>query len=163
MKKTKSGFTLVELLMVMGIMGILMGILFQVFGSILSMKLRSEATTSVAQDSRFAISRLTYDISRASDIILPLPGSSGSILSLQIQGLNYVYELDGDSITLAVDGGASAKITGIGSSISALEFTRFIDLGTKKIVQINATFLPSTILEGGAVVGRQLITTVATR
>jgi prepilin-type N-terminal cleavage/methylation domain-containing protein len=159
----KSGFTLVELLIVMGVMSILMVILFQVFGSILTMKLRSEATTAVAQDSRYLLTRLTYDISRASNITLPTALSSGSSLGLLIQGSTYLYELDGVTLTLSIDGAAAEAVTSIGSKITSLNFTHFADMGTKKSVQINLTIAPTIIQPGGITGERLLTTTVGTR
>jgi prepilin-type N-terminal cleavage/methylation domain-containing protein len=159
----KSGFTLVELLMVMGIMGLLMVILFQVFGAILDMKLRSEATTAVAQDSRYLISRLTYDISRSSDITLPLAGGSGNTLILVIDGVDYVYELNGTTLKLSVGGGASQALTGIGTKITSIVFTHFADIGNKKSVQIVLNIAPTTIQQGGTPGERTLTTTVVTR
>ena len=159
--KKKYGFTLVELLMVMGIMSILMIILFQVFGSILDLKLRSEATTYVAQDSRYLITRLTYDISRASDVTLPVELSSGSSLTLVIDGQNYVYSLDGNILKLSVGGGDNLALNGIGSKINTLTFTRFAN--TKRIVQISLGIVPTTVQSGGVTLSRQLTTTVATR
>ena len=161
--KNKHGFTLVELLLVMGIMSILMIILFQVFGSILDLKLRSEATTYVAQDSRYLITRLTYDISRASDVTLPVELSSGSSLTLVIDGQNYLYSLDDNILKLSVGGGDNLALNGIGSKINTLTFTRFANIGTKRIVQISLGIVPTTVQPGGVTLSRQLTTTVATR
>ncbi len=154
----KSGFTLVEMLMVMGIMSILVVILSQVFGSILTMKLRSEATTAVSQDSRYLLSRLYYDISRASDIT----STSGPTLTLTISGVSYVYALDNDTLTLAVGGGSPEALTSVGSRVTTLGFTR-TDLGLKKGVQIHLIITPVITLPGGADLSRELTTTVAIR
>lgn len=152
------GFTLVEMLMVMGIMSILVVILAEVFGSILTMKLRSEATTAVAQDSRYLLSRLYYDISRASDIT----STSGDSLSLVIDGVEHLYSLADSTLTLAVGGGSSQALSSIGSRVTGLTFTR-TDLGTKEAVHIQFTINPVIILPGGADLSRDLATTVALR
>ncbi len=159
MMKNKTGFTMVEMLMVMGIMSILVVILSQVFGAILTMKLRSQATTAVAQDGRYAISRLAYDVARASDIT----SGSGGTLRLLIGGTSYVYQREGTTLVLSVGGGASQALTSIGSQITALNFTHFADMGGKKSVQINLTIAASIIQSGGATLARSLTTTVATR
>lgn len=157
--RKKSGFTLVELLMVMGILGILMTVLFQVFNSILAMKLRSEATTSVAQDSRYLISRLTYDISRASDIT----SGTGGTLSLIIDGTTYFYALENTTLMLSIAGAPAQALTGVQTKIASLQFTRFGDVAGKKIVEITLRLAPVTILREGATGERLLTTTVATR
>lgn len=150
---------MVEMLMVMGIMSVLVVILSQVFGSILTMKLKSQATSAVAQDSRYVITRLAYDISRASDITT----GSGNTLRILINGSSYLYQLQGTSLVLSVNGGASQALTGVGTKVTNLSFVRFVDLGGKKSVQINLTIAPTTIQPGGSTGERQLTTTIATR
>lgn len=157
--KTKSGFTLVELLLVIGIMGILMTILFQVFGSILNMKLRSEATTAVAQDGRYLLARLSYDISRATSVSIP----NSTTLNLGIDGTTYSYALDGSTLELTVGAGASEQVTSVLSQINSISFEQLTDIGTKKMVRIVISIAPSIIQQGGVSGERTLTTTIATR
>lgn len=161
--KNHKGFTLVELLMVMGILGLLMIVLFQVFGSILDLKIRSEATTSVAQDSRYVLTRLTYDIARADSITVPSESVTDNTLELVVEGVTHVYTLDGNTLKLSVDGGSSESLNGISTLITSLSFTRFADIDGLSSVQINLGIKPTTIQPGGASGERTLITTVATR
>lgn len=158
MMTNKHGFTLVEMLIVMGIMSILIIILSQVFGSILTTKLRSEATTAVAQDSRYLLTRLSYDIGRASDIT----SSSGSTLTLSVDGVAYVYALVGDTLTLSVGGEPPQALSSVGTRITQLSFTR-TDLALNKSVQIHLTIDPLEAPPGGAELSRELTTTVALR
>src|SRR4030042_5852170 len=74
--KFQKGFTLVEILLYMGLLAILLVVLTEILVSILAVKIEFEATSSVEQDSRFLLSRLFYDINRASAITTP--GSIGS-------------------------------------------------------------------------------------
>lgn len=159
MKKIRTGFTLVELLVVMGIMSILIVILSEVFGAILTMKLRSEATTAVAQDSRYLLSRLSYDISRASQI----NSTTGSTLSLTIDGDTYLYQLDGTTMTLSINGSSPQSLSGTLTLIDSLTFTRLADLGSTESVQIVLNMESAIPLPGGSTGARELTTTVATR
>ena len=149
--KHNRGFTMVELLIVIGIMGIFMVILSQVFVSILSMKLRSEATTAVAQDSRYLIARLSYDIARADNVSVSNP----STLILTINGVSHTYSLENNQLSLTVASGDPQILT--------LVFTPFPSLGSQQSVQINLTIRPTIIQPGGATGERHLITTIATR
>lgn len=149
---------MVEMLMVMGIMSILVVILSQVFGSILTMKLRSQATTAVAQDSRYVITRLAYDVSRASDIT----SASGGTLNLSISGVSHLYSLQGTTLMVSVGGAANQALTGVGTKINALSFTR-TDLSGHKAFQISLNIAPTVIQPGGALGARQLTTTLALR
>lgn len=156
----KRGFTIVEMLLVIGIMSILVVILTQVFGSILTMKLRSQATTAVAQDSRYLLTRLAYDITRSSDLSVLSPQS----LSLTINGVNYLYALSGTSLLLSVGGAPSQALTSIDTQITALNFTlTTVPPSLKKSVQISLTILPTIIQAGGARLERHLTTTLGLR
>lgn len=149
---------MVEMLMVMGITGVMLVVLSQVFGAILSMKLRSQATSFVAQDSRYVLNRLAYDVMRASDIV----SGSGNTLTLTIDGVSHAYSVSGTTLMLSVDGAPEEKLTGIGTQISSLTFTR-TDLSGHKAVQISMNIAPTIIQPGGVTGARQLTTTVALR
>lgn len=157
--KHNRGFTMVELLIVIGIMGIFMVILSQVFVSILSMKLRSEATTAVAQDSRYLIARLSYDIARADNVSVSNP----STLILTINGVTHTYSLENNQLSLTVASGDPQVLNGLNTQILTLVFTPFPSLGSQQSVQINLTIRPTIIQPGGATGERHLITTIATR
>lgn len=149
---------MVEMLMVIGITGVLLVVLSQVFGAILSMKLRSQATSFVAQDSRYILSRLAYDIMRANDIT----SGSGSSLSLNIAGVTHTYSLSGTTLELSVGGAPEQALTGVGTKINSLAFTR-TDVGAHKAVQISLNIAPTIIQPGGSTGARQLTTTIALR
>lgn len=154
---------MVELLISMGIMGILIVIMTELFGSILTMKLRSQAKSAVAQDSRYVISRLTYDIARSSDITTPNISSTSDTLTLSISGTTYTYSLQDSKLVLAVGGGVAEPQTGIDTKIDDLSFTQNMTMGGKKSVQITLHISPNKAEPGGITGQRLLTTTVATR
>src|SRR5260221_10945575 len=82
------GFTLMELLLYMGIFSVLLVVLMQLFTSILSLHAESQATSSVDQDGNFALMRLAYDIHRSSSIVTPALGASSRTLTLKINTFN---------------------------------------------------------------------------
>ena len=161
--KPKPAFTLVEMLLVMGIMSILLVILTQVFASILSLRMRSVATTAVAQDSRYLISRLSYDVIRPQYIVAPLPGSSDNALVLTIDGNTFTYALQGDALTLSVNAASPERLTDIYTAITGATFTRNSDMGDKKSINIVLNIESKIIVPGGVSGARQLTTTLATR
>lgn len=65
------GFTLVELIIVMGMTSIFIVVLSDIFVGIAANRLESEATASVAEDGRFILAKLTNDIQRADSVITP--------------------------------------------------------------------------------------------
>jgi Tfp pilus assembly protein PilW len=146
--KKLSGFTLVELLISMGIMMILLTIMTQVFSSILNLRQNSEAISPLAQDSRYLILRLAYDVGRASSISLPAVGNSSSSMTLVISGQNYLYQLNGNSLSLKIGAGTAQNLTGTGTSITSLSFTRNADLGGKPNISLDTTLRATTLQPG---------------
>jgi hypothetical protein len=109
------------------------------------------------------LTRLTYDIARADSITTPLESATGNTLQLLIDGATHLYTLDGNTLKLSVDGGNSEALSGIGTHITSLNFTRFADVDGISSVQINLSITPTTIQPGGVSGERILTTTVATR
>lgn len=61
----KKGFTLVELLLYMGLVVIFLGVLTNLFVSVLDVKDESSGVSFVEQDGRFILSRLLYDANQS--------------------------------------------------------------------------------------------------
>jgi len=117
------GFTLVELLIYMGLLSIILVVLSQIFGSILDAQLESEATSSVHRDGRFILSKLTYDVHRANSIVLPASlGASSTSLQLDISGIN-TYSLNNGNLELTDSLGTNNLNSG-DTIVSNLTFTR---------------------------------------
>lgn len=129
-KLRKQGFTLVELLIYMGILSILLGILTNIFVSALDVQLESEATTSVAEDSNYILSKLTYDLHRAQSIAIPntLGGTAGNF-QIVIGGVNYTYNIDGNSNLVLTNNLGTNNLNGYDTSISNLSVTRLGNAG----------------------------------
>jgi prepilin-type N-terminal cleavage/methylation domain-containing protein len=69
--KKQRGFTLVELLLVMALFSIMMLVMTDMFTSVFNVQAESKSRSSVTEDGRFIMSRLNYDIGRASAITTP--------------------------------------------------------------------------------------------
>jgi Tfp pilus assembly protein PilW len=69
--RNQDGFTIVELLIYMGLLVIMIVIFTQIFVSILDNQLRSTNTSNVADDGRYIYSRFIYDVNRADSIASP--------------------------------------------------------------------------------------------
>ena len=67
--RRNQGFTLMELLLSMGILMILIGVLTTLFGQIIDVQLESKAVSSVDQNGRFIMARLTHFITKTIDRI----------------------------------------------------------------------------------------------
>lgn len=147
----RSGFTLVELLIYIGIMSILFTILAQIFSSIIDVQLESEANSAVQQEGRFILSRFTYDIHRANTIVTPgaLGGQSNS-LQLTINGVNYTYALVSGNLQLTNALGTN-NLNGPDISVSNLSFTRLGNsvANAKNTIQISYTVTSKVVRPKG--------------
>lgn len=132
------GFTLIELLLYMGLFSILIVILMQLFSSIFDIRLESEAVSSVDNDGKFILQRFTYDIYRASEILVPSTlGSASASLTITADDQDLFYSLiDGDLILENLETGTSDQLNSTQTSVSDLTFLR-LDGNGKDVVQIN--------------------------
>lgn len=141
---SKWGFTLVEMLMFLGIFSMLLVILTNIFSTSLDVQKESEATSSVQQDGAYIITRLTYDITRATSITTPsVLGSQSSSLAIIIAGVTNTYALTSGNLTLTDASGANL-LNGYDTSISNLTFKRYGNVGGKNTIQINFTVTSKT-------------------
>lgn len=126
----RKGFTIVELLIYLGLLGIFLTILTEVFLSVLDVQVESVGTSSVQQDGAFILARLSYDAARATTVAVP--GSLGATtpsLTLTVGGLSYVYNLSGTDLVLTVGSGPARRLNNSETEISGLTFSRYGNLG----------------------------------
>ena len=123
----KQGFTIIELLLYIGLSTTLIALMSQIFLATLGVRIESQSTTNVQQDARFILSRIAYDARRASSITTPSSGQTGSLLTFVIndQGVDetYTYSVQGNDLVLSV--GADVDVLNSnGVAIESLAFQR---------------------------------------
>jgi prepilin-type N-terminal cleavage/methylation domain-containing protein len=125
--KHENGFTLIELLVYIALTSILIAIMSQVFLATVAIRLESQNTTSVQQDARYMLSRISYDIRRATAINAPSLGQQASAASMLIHengaDMVYAYSLSGTDLILTV-GTQSAQLNSDGSQVTSLSISR---------------------------------------
>lgn len=138
MKKLNKGFTLIELIMSMGIMAILIGVMTGIFGSTIDASLDSQATSGVDQDGRFIVARLAYDMQRASQIVTPaVPGSTTNpSLTIKINSIDYTYSLSGSGNLQLTDNTGPNNLNSNTTQVSNLTFQRLGIGDTTDTVQV---------------------------
>lgn len=157
-----AGFTIIELILYMGILSMVLFVLTQTFVSIVDLQLESEATSSVEQDSRYILSRLAHDIKRADGVITPATfGQSSNNLQLTINGSNIAYSLNGQVAELT-DGANVDRLNSPETRVSNLNFTRLGNPGGKHTIKIEVTVESKTVLRGDFEV-KNLETTIGLR
>lgn len=145
MKKNK-GFTIVEMLVYMGLLTGFLVVLTQIFLSSLDVQLASERTSSVAQDGRYILSRLEYDVARAQAITVPvaLGGQAGS-LQLTIAGIPHTYLVDNGNLTLTNALGTNT-VNSVGTGISGFTVRRLGNVNGKQSARVS--FILTSTTEG---------------
>lgn len=163
-KNSRRGFTIIEMIIYMGMLSILLGVLSQIFVTILDTQLESESTSSIQQDSSYILSRFMYDINNADSIISPVDlGDQGNTLTITIDGTPYSYGINPGTGNLEVsDGTGDYQLNGFDTSVSNLTFQRLGNLEGNDTIKINFTITGKTQKSGGPEI-RNFQTTVGTR
>jgi hypothetical protein len=108
----RRAFTLVELIIYMGIFAVMLVVLAQIFEATLNLFVESTTNSSISRETSYLASRMTYDIRRATDIQLPVTtGETGSVLQLLIDGETFVYQINEGRMTLT-ENGVTEEVTG---------------------------------------------------
>ncbi len=143
MKKLNQGFTLIELIVFMGILSILLLMLSTLFTSIINVQLESEGYSSIDMDGRYILSKFTHDFQSADTvdsinnyIDTPATGSAGQILKIKINSVLYTYS-GSTSGSLQLVTPTLNNLTSSDSSISGLFFQRIGSGGNKDTIRIN--------------------------
>lgn len=172
LQSTQGGFTLVELLLYMGIFSILVGVLMQIFTAILATHFQSQASSSVDQDGSFIMSRITSDIHQASAIVLPTPGTTGTTLDLTINGIDEKYMLHNNSLCLSIGGtpcDTTNQMNSTNTQVSSISFKTIGNASSvslpnpKRSVQVILTLTSSVVQTGGRKKTETFQTTVQIR
>lgn len=143
MKKNR-GFTLVELLIYIGLLTIFMSIVTRIFTGIIEVQLSSEATGSVEEDGRFIYSRLSYDVSRATSVLTPSGlGDQTNSLTILIGGETHTYSMNSNNLMLVNNLGAN-QLNSAGTRISNLSFQRLGNVNGQYSIQAKFTITSTT-------------------
>jgi type II secretory pathway component PulJ len=141
--KKHQGFTLAELLVYIGLFAIILTILTEILVSLLKVQLESESISNLDQDSRYIITRLNYDLNRASSIT---GATTGNTLYIIVSGATYKYSQFGNNLFLTVNSQPSVMLNSFDTSVSNLNFQRLGTSGDSIGVGLTLT---SQVIQGG--------------
>lgn len=162
----KQGFTLVELLLYMGIFSILLVALFQLFTSIIDTQIQSQSSSSVFLDGQYILNRFRYDMQRTKNIIIPSSqGAQATAAKLSINNDTYTYSLADGNLSLTNDtASTTGQLNSADTTVSNLNFTRLSDTQGKNIDTLTISFkLTSNIIKRGGPKAENFKTTVGIR
>ncbi len=157
----ESGHTVVEVSIYMILISLFIMLITQTFVAILNTRLETRSYSHVGQDGRLILTRLAYDMRRASALVTPASqGDSGATLVLTIDGSPATYSL-ASGVLLVDYGSGDIALNGSGTVISSLSFTR-LGSGARATVQTEFT-VTSTAQEADGAETRNFQTTTAIR
>lgn len=149
-KVNQRGFTLVEMLVYIGVLSLLLMALSNVFGMIVDTQLESRSTSDVDQDGRYIIARLIYDTHQAANIITPSsPGSQSATLQISVNSINYTYSLNNGNLELTNDQGTN-QLNSASTTVSGVSFTRIGNGDNTDTIRANFTVTSTTTRNSGA-------------
>jgi competence protein ComGC len=129
-KHPVKGFTLVELLIYMGVLAIFIGTLTSLFTTSVNVQLESESISGVEQDGRYLLSKLSYDIHRAESVTAPeSPGDSSTTLVMVIDGQTHTYAMDDENNLLYTTSEGSFQLNAHDTRMGSLVFERIGNVG----------------------------------
>lgn len=156
------GTTLVEMLIVMGLLAIFLLVMTTIFTSTLDVQNQSNTYSSVLSDGRFIMARINYDIATSTSITTPSTlGVTSSSLVLTTATNSYTYALSGGNLQLT-DNTGSANLNSSGTVVSNLSFTKLGNAGGKNTTRYTFT-LTSTSKHSGATDSQTFTSTAGRR
>ncbi len=108
----QAGVTIVELLVYVGLLSIFILVLVDVFGAVLRARLESESTSSISQDARYILAKLSYDVANANSFTVP------AFDRLVLDGTK-TYTLTGNNLTLN-----NLPLNSLDTKINSISFTK---------------------------------------
>ncbi len=151
--KKREGFTLIELLIFMGIFSILIVVLFQLFVAVFDVQLESQSTSAVAQDGRYIVNKLSYDIknSTSSAILSPAAGSTGQTLVIASPATTYTYSLSNGNLDIHDSAlNTTDQLNSINTQVSSISFFRLSDTSNQySTITVSITVISKVIRRGG--------------
>jgi len=151
--KKQKGFTLIELIVFMGMFSILILALFQLLVSVFDVQLEAQSTASVTQDGRYILNRFAYDVKNSTTIISPNLGATSQSLVMSDGTTTYTYSLSSGNLNLTNNTtGITDQLNSINTTVPDLSFLRLSDTNGKNINTITVTFTlnSKTIRRNGA-------------
>lgn len=162
LKQNQRGVTFVELLVVMGMLSIFLVVMATIFTATIDTQTQTEGYSATLADGRFIMTRLDYDIARASAISTPSAlGASTSNLVMTIGGNTYTYALSSGKLQLT-DATGTADLSDYNAVVSGLSFQKIGNVAGKETIRYSFT-ITAAAQQGSGVQTKTYTSTVERR
>lgn len=138
----RMGYTLIELLLYVGIVGTLLVAMSTFFATVAEARIKNQTISEVDQQGTAAMEYMSRTIRNATSITSPAAGASAASLTLVVPtgALSpTVFSLSSSALRVQEAAGAPVTLTGGKVQVTALTFANLTRSGTSGIVQISMT------------------------
>jgi type II secretory pathway pseudopilin PulG len=138
----QSGFTLLELLLYVSIIGTLLGALALFFGMTAEVRLRNQAVSEVTQQGQAAMETIASSVRNATAITTPATGASGSTLTVTVPTASLsptIVASDGTTLTIKEGSGTAIALTNSKVRVTTISIKNLSRSASKGTVQISFT------------------------
>lgn len=139
-RQRQSGYTLIELLLYVVIVGVLLTSVVSFFGMVTESRVKNQTIAEVDQQGTAVMDYITQTIRNASSISTPAAGAAAASLTLVVPtgGLSpTVFSLSGTTLQVKEGAAAAIALTNGRVEISGLSFKNLTRSGTNGIVQVS--------------------------
>lgn len=142
--KKRQGFTIIELLLSIGLLTILLGVLTNFLLTTLDVQLRMTSLSNVEQDARYLALRLEYDVRRATGMTIPaIDGQTDARTVLLIDESSHTFSTQNGSLMLTSPAGTDA-LTSAGVTITNFSVMRVGNTGNGDTLRFQYTLTSGT-------------------
>ncbi|MEK7607278.1 MAG: hypothetical protein AAB444_03735 [Patescibacteria group bacterium] len=138
----RQGFTLVELLLYVGLSSLLLLTMTLFLSTLLESRVKNQTVAEVEQQGAAALHMMAQIIRNAESITSPIQGNNASSLTLNvITGANdpTVFDLSSDALRITEGAGSPMVLTNSRVTVSGLTFQNLSHTGTPGAVRVNFT------------------------
>jgi prepilin-type N-terminal cleavage/methylation domain-containing protein len=141
------GFTLIELMIVLAILALVMGVLFNTLWQTQKAEVYTRGRTEALDGMRTALNRMTKDL-RQTYSINGLPTATQLDVNTYVQGTRarVVYDMSGGTLTRTEDGGAPVVIQSGLTNASIFNYTADVPNLVEIVFALKPSNLPDTTL-----------------
>ena len=138
----EKAFTLIEFLIYMAILATILVIMTGFFWDIIFGNIKETSYQEVQQNGRFALTKITQEIKKATGINIPLAGSSSNTLSLAMANASLnptIFDLANGKLRITQGTKGPLELTSDEARVSSLLFTNLSYPNTPGTIRIEMT------------------------
>jgi len=161
MKQKILGYSLIELLVYLGLLGFLLLFSGRLFFETKSLKAEAEVFSILQRNARFVFEEMTQTIRAAVEVTTPLPGETNNTLVLNNGQIK--YQLNGTGALQKEENGEIFRITTSEVTVQEVSFEHLANTGQTATIRIKIKLVANYLLEGERGSSAEYQTTISLR